>query len=57
VSPLLPRLRAEVIAGGALICARIAVRLGVAELIVSETDILDGCAHELLPEVADRYRT
>lgn len=53
VSPLLPPLRAEVIAAGALICARIAARVD-AELIVSETDILDGCAHELLRDVAGR---
>lgn len=54
VSPLLPPLRAEVIAGGALICARIAARVGACELIVSETDILDGCAHGLLPEAVER---
>lgn len=54
VSPLLPPLRAEVIAGGALICARIAARVGAREMIVSETDILDGCARGLLPEAVGR---
>lgn len=49
VSGVLPRLRAEVIAGGALICARIAQRVAP-DMIVSETDILDGVAHALLVE-------
>ena len=40
-------LRAQVIGGGALICERIARRVG-AGLIVSETDILDAVALELL---------
>lgn len=40
--------RADVISGGALICGQIARRLGVAEFIVSETDMLDGIAAELL---------
>lgn len=47
VSPVLPRLRAEVIAGGALICARIAARVGV-PMIVSENDLLDAVALGLL---------
>ncbi len=40
--------RADVISGGALICGQIARRLGVAELIVSEADMLDGIAAKLL---------
>lgn len=40
--------RADVISGGALICAQIARRLSVAELIVSEADMLDGIAASLL---------
>ncbi|WP_432558947.1 exopolyphosphatase [Granulicoccus sp. GXG6511] len=47
VSPLLPPLRAEVIAGGALICMRIAARVEV-PMTVSEHDILDGLAYGLL---------
>lgn len=47
VSPIMPRLRAEVIAGGALICARIAARVGIS-MTVSENDILDGIAYALL---------
>ncbi len=39
--------RADVITGGALIAERIAARTPVAELIVSESDILDGIALEL----------
>lgn len=34
--------RADVIAAGALICARVAVQVGASELVVSESDILDG---------------
>ena len=45
--PTLAPLRAQVIAGGALICSRIAERVGV-PLIVSETDILDAVATELV---------
>lgn len=45
--PTLAPMRAQVIAGGALICARIAERVGV-PLIVSETDILDAVAAELV---------
>lgn len=44
--PTLPAMRAQVIAGGALVCERIARRVG-APLIVSETDILDAVAAEL----------
>ncbi|HHV20590.1 MAG TPA: Ppx/GppA family phosphatase [Propionibacterium sp.] len=51
VSPLLPPLRAEVIAGGAVICSRIAARVDV-PMIVSEHDILDGVAYGLLAEAA-----
>jgi exopolyphosphatase / guanosine-5'-triphosphate,3'-diphosphate pyrophosphatase len=40
--------RADVITGGALVEARIAARLNVAELIVSESDILDGIALQLI---------
>lgn len=47
VSPILPPLRAEVIAGGALICARIAARLGI-PMIVSDSDLLDRVASGLL---------
>lgn len=47
VSPILPPLRAEVIAGGALICARIAARVGV-PMIVSDSDLLDRVASGLL---------
>ena len=36
--------RADVITGGALIAERIAGRLPVGELIISESDILDGIA-------------
>jgi exopolyphosphatase/guanosine-5'-triphosphate,3'-diphosphate pyrophosphatase len=37
-----------VITGGALVEARIAARLQVEDLIVSESDILDGIALQLL---------
>lgn len=47
VSAILPPLRAEVIAGGALICARIAARVGV-PMVVSESDLLDRVARALL---------
>jgi exopolyphosphatase / guanosine-5'-triphosphate,3'-diphosphate pyrophosphatase len=40
--------RADVITGGALIEARTAARLNVAELIISESDILDGIALQLI---------
>jgi exopolyphosphatase / guanosine-5'-triphosphate,3'-diphosphate pyrophosphatase len=40
--------RADVIAGGALVAARVAERLHVPDLIISETDILDGIAFDLL---------
>jgi len=40
--------RADVITGGALVAARVAERLGVPDLIISESDILDGIALALL---------
>lgn len=40
--------RADVITGGALVATRIAAQLPVADLIVSESDILDGIALQLL---------
>ena len=40
--------RADVITGGALVAARVAARLNVKDLIVSESDILDGIALQLL---------
>ncbi|HEY6810527.1 MAG TPA: Ppx/GppA phosphatase family protein [Propionibacteriaceae bacterium] len=40
--------RADVITGGALVEARTAARLNVAELIISESDILDGIALQLI---------
>ena len=40
--------RADVITGGALIASRIAAPLNVANLIVSESDILDGIALQLI---------
>jgi exopolyphosphatase / guanosine-5'-triphosphate,3'-diphosphate pyrophosphatase len=40
--------RADVITGGALVEARIAAPLNVEDLIVSESDILDGIALQLL---------
>jgi exopolyphosphatase/guanosine-5'-triphosphate,3'-diphosphate pyrophosphatase len=40
--------RADVITGGALIEARVATRLTVEYLIVSESDILDGIALQLI---------
>ena len=40
--------RADVITGGALVEARIAARLNVDDLIVSESDILDGIALQLI---------
>lgn len=46
--PLLPPLRAAVIGAGSMILAEIARRVPSGEVIVSETDILDGIAHELL---------
>lgn len=47
-NPLLPPLRAAVIAAGSMILAEIVRRVPTAEAIVSETDILDGIAKELL---------
>jgi exopolyphosphatase/guanosine-5'-triphosphate,3'-diphosphate pyrophosphatase len=46
--------RADVIAGGALIAERIAARTTVADLLVSESDILDGIALALLRRVTQR---
>ena len=40
--------RVDVIGAGALVLAAIVDRLGVAELIVSEHDILDGIAWSLV---------
>jgi exopolyphosphatase/guanosine-5'-triphosphate,3'-diphosphate pyrophosphatase len=42
--------RADVITGGALIEARVAARLSVKDLIVSESDILDGIALQLMDQ-------
>jgi exopolyphosphatase / guanosine-5'-triphosphate,3'-diphosphate pyrophosphatase len=42
--------RADVITGGALVEARVAARLQVADLIVSESDILDGIALGILQQ-------
>lgn len=46
--PLMHPLRAQVIAAGALILERVAVRVPVDSLLVSETDILDGVAARAL---------
>jgi exopolyphosphatase / guanosine-5'-triphosphate,3'-diphosphate pyrophosphatase len=46
--PSMPPGRADVITGGALVEARVAARLQVEDLIVSESDILDGIALQLL---------
>lgn len=40
--------RADVVTAGALIATRVAARLGVDDLLVSESDILDGIALQLL---------
>ena len=40
--------RADVITGGTLIATRVAARTPVPEMIISESDILDGIALELL---------
>jgi exopolyphosphatase/guanosine-5'-triphosphate,3'-diphosphate pyrophosphatase len=40
--------RADVITGGTLVAARVAERLGVAHMLVSESDILDGIALAML---------
>ena len=42
--------RADVITGGTLIEARVAARLNVQDLIVSESDILDGIALQLIDQ-------
>jgi exopolyphosphatase/guanosine-5'-triphosphate,3'-diphosphate pyrophosphatase len=48
-SPLLPRLRAEVICAGALICSEVSRAIGDdVDMTVRETDILDGATLELL---------
>jgi lactate dehydrogenase-like 2-hydroxyacid dehydrogenase len=39
---------ADVITGGALVASRVAQRVSVSELVISESDILDGIAMELL---------
>ena len=44
--------RADVVTGGALIAARAAARMSVADLVISESDILDGIALALLTENA-----
>lgn len=44
----IPAKRAEVICAGALICERVARRVGTAGMVVSESDILDGIALGLL---------
>jgi exopolyphosphatase / guanosine-5'-triphosphate,3'-diphosphate pyrophosphatase len=46
--PSMPPGRADVITGGASIVARVAARTPVPELIISESDMLDGIALELL---------
>ena len=40
--------RADVITGGALVASRVAQRVSVDQLIISESDMLDGIAMELL---------
>ena len=40
--------RADVITGGALVAARVGLHVGVTEMVISESDILDGIALELL---------
>ena len=47
-NPLLPPLRAAVIGAGSMILAEIVRRLPSRQIIVSESDILDGIAQELL---------
>ncbi|WGT46685.1 Ppx/GppA phosphatase family protein [Tessaracoccus lacteus] len=47
---LMPPLRASVIGAGSTILDEIAQRVPSGEVIVSETDILDGIAHQLLAE-------
>ena len=44
--------RADVVTAGALIATRVAARLHVTDLIVSESDILDGIALQLLRKAA-----
>jgi exopolyphosphatase/guanosine-5'-triphosphate,3'-diphosphate pyrophosphatase len=46
--------RADVITGGALVESRIAARLNVETLIVSESDILDGVALQLIGDTIPR---
>lgn len=49
--PCMHPLRAGVIGGGALILDEISSRVPGGQILVSETDILDGIAHELLAEL------
>lgn len=51
-SPLMHPLRAAVIAAGTMILDEIAARVPRGEIIVSETDILDGIAHSLMADLA-----
>ena len=44
--------RADVITGGALVASRVAQRVSVDQLIISESDILDGIALELIRSVS-----
>ena len=46
--------RADVITGGALVESRVAARLNVENLIVSESDILDGIALQLIGDTMPR---
>ena len=46
--PLMHPLRAAVIGGGSMILDEIVTRVPGQQVLVSETDILDGIAHELL---------
>ena len=41
--------RVDIIGAGALVLDRIMIRLGFAEVLVSEHDILDGIAWSLVP--------
>jgi exopolyphosphatase/guanosine-5'-triphosphate,3'-diphosphate pyrophosphatase len=46
--------RADVITGGTLVLARVAARLHVPDLIISESDILDGIALALIGQLSGR---
>lgn len=50
-SPLMHPLRAAVIGAGTMILDEIAARVPGGEIIVSETDILDGIAHSLMAQL------